>query len=127
MFLFKEAEEKVTNMMAEKNAAIVNQQLSQLSSMDGNFNQIKIWKMKNKLLPRPTDPPMAKKDKWGNLITSPLPLKNLYLETYKERLAHRPMKAEFKDIYHLKTVLWKLRYEELKRKKISTLDRGQPE
>ena len=38
----KEAEEKVTNMMAEKNAAIVNQQLSQLSSIDGNFNQIKL-------------------------------------------------------------------------------------
>ena len=113
----KEAEEKVTNMMAEENVEIVNQQLSQLSSIDGNFNQTKIWKMKNKLLPRPKDPPMAKKDKWGNLITAPLPLKKLYLETYKERLAHRPMKAEYKDIFELKTVLWRLRYEELKNRK----------
>ena len=113
----KEAEEKVTNMMAEKNVEIVNQQLSQLSSIDGNFNQTKIWKMKNKLLPRPKDPLMAKKDKWGNLITAPLPLKKLYLETYKERLAHRPMKAEYKDIFELKSVLWRLRYEELKNRK----------
>ena len=57
---------------------------------------------------------MAKKDRGGNLVTAPLPLKKLYLETYRERLSHRPMKAEFKDIYHLKTLLWELRYEEVK-------------
>ena len=70
--------------------------------------------MKNKLLPRPKDPPMAKKDKGGNLITAPLPLKSLYLNTYRERLSHRPMKADYKDIYQLKTKLWNLRYEDLK-------------
>ena len=57
---------------------------------------------------------MAKKDKGGNLITAPLPLKKLYLDTYRERLSHRPMKANYKDIYQLKTKLWNLRYEELK-------------
>ena len=64
---------------------------------------------------------MAKKDKGGNLVTAPLPLKKLYLETYKERLSHRPMKAEYSDIFDLKTKLWKLRYEELKSVKSLTL------
>ena len=57
---------------------------------------------------------MAKKDKGENLVTAPLPLKKLYLETYRERLSHRPIKAEYSDIFDLKTKLWKLRYEELK-------------
>ena len=47
------------------------------------------------------------------LLLSP-PRQKLYLETYKERLSHRPMKAEYSDIFHLKTKLWKLRYEELR-------------
>ena len=41
---------------------------------------------------------MAKKDKGGNLVTAPLPLKKLYIETYKSRLAHREMKEEFTNI-----------------------------
>ena len=51
-----------------------------------------MWKLKSKLLPRPSDPPMAKKDAGGNLITAPLPLKKLYVETYRKRLEARPMK-----------------------------------
>ena len=110
----KEEEEKVTKIMADKNAQLVKEHLLELDTIDGNFNQMKIWKLKNKLLPRPNDPPMAKKDKGGNLITAPLSLKKLYLETYRERLSERPMKAEYQDIYNLKNELWKLRYEELK-------------
>ena len=46
-------------MLADKNAQTVKEHLSQLNSIDGNFNQMKIWKLKNKILPRPVDPPMA--------------------------------------------------------------------
>ena len=104
-------------MLADKNAQTVKEHLAQLNSIDGNFNQLKIWKLKNKILPRPSDPPMAKRDKGGNLITAPLPLKKLYLETYKERLSQRPMKAEFQEVYKLKNELWKLRYDVLKTRK----------
>ena len=113
-FKLKEAENRVTTMMADENAKFVKEQMKELNSIDGNFNQARIWKMKNKLLPRPKDPPMAKKDKGGNLISAPLPLKRLYIETYRERLSHRPIKSEFKDIYLLKTKLWELRYEDLR-------------
>ena len=110
----EENEVKVTTLMADRNAEMVKKQLSQINSTDGNFNQARIWKVKNKILPRPKDPPMAKKDRGGNLVTAPLPLKKLYLETYRERLSHRPMKKEFEDIYQLKTLLWELRYEDVK-------------
>ena len=100
--------------MAEKNVSVVKEQLSQLASTDGNFNPIRMWKLKSKILPHPKDPPMAKKDKGGNLVTAPLPLKKLYIETYKSRLAHREMKEEFTNIFNLKLLLWELRYEEIR-------------
>ena len=105
--------------MAERNAKLVTEQISQLSSMDGNFYSAGLWKVKNKVLPRPQDPPMAKRDVAGNLITAPLPLKKLYMETYQKRLEHRPIKFEHKDLFELKTLLWGLRYEEVRTVKSS--------
>ena len=55
----------------------------------------------------------------GTLYLPPLPLKKLYIETYKKRLEHRPMKPELQDIYELKTLLWDLRYEEVRQVKSS--------
>ena len=75
-FQLEDAEEKVTNLMAERNTELVNQHISQCTSTDGNFNQVGLWKLKSKILPRPNDPPMAKRDSGGNLITAPSPLKS---------------------------------------------------
>jgi hypothetical protein len=55
---------------------------------------------------------MAKVDSSGNLITSPQELRNLYLTTYTERLAHRSMKTAFMDIFELQNKLWELRNSE---------------
>ena len=57
---------------------------------------------------------MAKRDSYGNLITTVGPLKKLYIDTYVHRLRNRTMKPEYQDIYELKTKLWELRFEELK-------------
>ena len=62
---------------------------------------------------------MAKRDAGGNLVTAPLPLKKLYVETYKKRLENRPIKVEHKDLFDLKTKLWELRYNEVKSVKSS--------
>ena len=109
----EKCEERVTHLMAERNIKLINQQIDQLSSLDGNFNQVGLWKVKKMMLPFPLDPPMAKNDAGGNLITTPLALKSLYLETYKQRLQHRPIKSEHSDIFHLKTQLWELRYKQI--------------
>ena len=52
---------------------------------------------------------MAKMDKYGNFITTEGPLKKLYLDTYVERLQHRKMNEEFKDLFKLKSLLWSKR------------------
>ena len=62
------------------------------------------------------DPPMAKRDSLGNLITAPEALKNLYLETYVERLRHREVKSGFISNYQKKVELWDMRFKYLKNK-----------
>ena len=52
------------------------------------------------------DPPMAKVDASGQIITSPNLLKDLYLHTYQDRLSHRVMKPEYEDIFEMKSELW---------------------
>ena len=63
------------------------------------------------------DPPTAKQDKNGALITSPNLLKKLYLDTYSDRLKNRDIKTELQDLYFLKSELWESRLEELRETK----------
>ena len=72
-------------------------------------------KIRSKLFPQISDPPMAKKDDKGNLITAVQPLKKLYLDTYVHRLRHRPIREELHDLFKLKNYLWEGRLEQLKR------------
>ena len=57
---------------------------------------------------------MAKMDKHGNLITASQALKNLYLESYIERLEHRDMKPDMTSNYLKKVELWNMRFSQLK-------------
>ena len=74
---------------------LVTEHMAKLDSFDGKFNQLGMWKIKSNLFPRPKDPPTTKKDDYGNLITAPQALKNLYLITYKNRLEHRKMNERY--------------------------------
>ena len=89
----------------------MNKYLKNLEAENGGFSQCGMWNLKAKLCPRPIDPPTAKKDKNGKLVTNPEKLLDLYLETYKERLSHRKMKKEYDDIFKMKNQLWELRLE----------------
>ena len=100
--------------VANRNAKIVVDQLNNLDLLDGSFNSTGMWKIKSKLFPRIKDPPTAKKDTFGNLVTAPLSLKELYLKTYKGRLEHRKIKEQYEEIRVLKEELWDLRYLKLK-------------
>ena len=53
--------------------------------------------------------PVGKKDQRGNIITSHIGFKKLYLQTYKHRLRNRPIKMDFEEILQLRTDLFNLR------------------
>ena len=108
-------EEAITNELASTNAETVKEYIGSMETLEGNFSQLGLWKLKQKLCPLKSDPPMAKYDNVGNLVTTPEALKNLYLETYEKRLKHREMEEKYMDIYFLKSELWQNRLENLRK------------
>jgi hypothetical protein len=109
----------LTETCATRNAELIKNHLGEMESIEGKFCQVNLWKLKNKLCPKPSDPPMGKKDELGMLITAPNLLKELYMRTYQNRLKNRNMKESLMDIYFLKEELWSRRLEELKKNKTS--------
>ena len=107
-------EADIIELEASKNAKVVAEQVADLDSLGGKFCQLGMWKIKRKIFPRCGDPPTAKKDAFGNLITAPRALKKLYLNTYKNRLEHRIILERFQDLRQLKSELWRLRFESIK-------------
>ena len=109
----EDLEDEIVEASAAKNAEVVKEHIGSIESLDGQFSQLGWWKLKQKITPSGTDPPMAKRDIQGNIITAPEALKTLYLDTYKKRLRQREMAPEYLDIYFLKSELWASRLKNL--------------
>ena len=79
------------------------------TNLDGSGRN-KMWKIFKKKMPKVKSAfPVGKKDQKGNIITNHIGLKNLYLNTYKDRLKNRPMKEDFNELKDLKVTLFNLR------------------
>ena len=104
--------EKIGVLCAEKNKKLVQDHLGyEDSSIDGH-NQAKTWALKKKLSPKNTmDPPAAKKDASGKLVTNKAELEKLYLKTYEERLKPNKIKSSLKSIEFLKEYLFEIRLQ----------------
>ena len=113
----KKVEDELVEICAQIKAIETKQYIGSYIRDEGKFDQIGFWKLKKKLCPSQVDPPMAKRDSEGTLITAPEALKKLHLDTYTERLKPREMQPALKDIFILKTLLWKSRLQSLKMKK----------
>ena len=59
-------EDSISRLISSKNAANVREQVKEIETLDGKFSQNGMWKVNSRLFPRPRDPAMAKKDKFGN-------------------------------------------------------------
>ena len=88
--------------------------MKNINCEEGGLHQGKLWKMKKKLSPRLVEPPSGKRDRGGNLITHEESLKNLYIETYKERLTHRKIKEGLEDLELNKNQLFEQRIAKAK-------------
>lgn len=113
----RSAEDEVANICAARNKQLLEEHVKGISSMDGGFNPPKMWKIKNKVIKKSNEKPTAKKDKKGNLVTSHKLLKNLYKDTYTERLKHREISADISDLKELKEKLFDLRLKETTQRK----------
>ena len=110
--------EDIASLCAQKNKDIIDEHLGNIDDGMEGFNQAKTWALKKKLSPKNTEePPMAKKDNNGTLITDKKALEKLYMDTYKERLKPNKIAPGCENLELLKEYLYKLRYESCKSKK----------
>ena len=80
--------------------------------MFDGIGQAKIWNMKKKLFPKSgSEPPSAKLNREGQLVTERDALEDLYLETNTERLQPNPVSPEYKDLSDMKEYLFELQYQ----------------
>ena len=107
-----EISEKISDICAEKNRDIVKEHVGITDDSIEGFSQLKAWEMKKRLAPKNTlDPPAAKIDKKGNLVTEKELLEKLYIETYVERLQPNDISEGLENLESLKNYLFELRYE----------------
>ena len=108
----EDVNEAIARLCCKKNKKVVDDLLGKQDDAIEGFSQAKTWKLKKKLAPKNTiDPPAAKKDKWGNLVTSKEALEALYIETYRDRLKPNPMSKGLQDLKELKEYLFNLRFQ----------------
>ena len=105
----KEELEKINDELGDRlgknNFNLLKTELNEIDS-EKDINTDKIWKMKKKFSPKARDPPAAKKDASGNLITTSLGIKRLYIETYQNRLKPNTMKEGLEDLEESKQKLF---------------------
>ena len=74
--------------------------------------------MKKKICHKTTaDPPCAKKDKNGDIVTNKEALEKLYVVTYNDRLKPNPVKADTVELKALKEYLFNMNFETAKENK----------
>ena len=101
--------EKISKICAAKNKAIVDEYIGNRNDIFEGFSQAKTWNLMKKLSPKNTiDPPAAKKDNHGELVTDQEELENLYIETYKTRLQPNPVSEDMAELKYLKEYLYNM-------------------
>ena len=109
----EEIENELVSLTARKNSEIIEEELSKLKHGDGDVNMGNFWKLKQRLFPKARDVSVAKLDSKGHLVSSGGKLKNLYLDTYKERLKHRKIKPGLEQYQEMRESLFDLRRSEV--------------
>ena len=106
----EDIDQLIANECSEENMKKVTDNFGMLSSGQDSLNTKGMWAVKKKVFPKNTKPlPLPKYDFNVQIITNPDALKELYLETYKLRLRHRPIKPEMANLKVLKETLFALR------------------
>ena len=113
--------EEISEICADSNRKVVEDFLQHASDGIDGFGHQKTWKMEKVVAPKnKMDPPTAKKDSDGNLITDLDNLEDLYLQTYTDRLQPNTIEPQLQNLEQLKEYLFQLRYLLAKMKRPQT-------
>ena len=106
-------ESEVAVKCAESNVELIKSHAEEMS-VEGQFNNNKMWKLKQKIMPRKREVPTAKFDKNGTLVTNPSSLKKIVIEAFVDRLKSRNIIPEFEKLKALREELFHNRISESK-------------
>ena len=101
-------EEKIANHLVTNNLNRISKHVEELC-INGKFDNTKMWKLRRRLCPKNLEKPSAKLNEKGKLITDKTELKELYKQTYIQRLHHRIILPQYQTIFGLKNYLFDLR------------------
>ena len=114
----RKLEETIAVKCEEINRKKVTENFVSIGGNNGNLSHQGIWKIKKKYFPKVKPSlPAGKKNLKQQLITNPAELKELYLQTFKYRLRHRPAQPGFESLLEIQNELFKLRLELSKQEK----------
>ena len=112
---YEDTVDRISTLCADRNKNLVDEYLGKTKDTIEGFNQPRIWSLRKKLAPKTSiDPPSAKRDLKGNLVTNKSKLEELYLDTYVQRLTPNPVKEGLEEIMKLKEMLFEMRIENAK-------------
>ena len=105
----EEISDDISKLCSDKNKKIVEEFIGDSDFGLEGFNQIKTWSLKKRLSPKNViEPPAAKKDVNGKIVTDRNELEKLYVETYRSRLSPNPMAEDLKELKDLKEYLFEV-------------------
>ena len=108
----------ISEFISNRNRNIIIEHLSALSSSENRLSTLSLWKIKQKVCPKVTQPEaLAKIGNNGELVTNRAGLLKLYQSEYMKRLRHRDMKDKFFKLKMLKETLFNLRLQISKMRK----------
>ena len=106
----QEVEDKISEDCETEHYEKITSQLQSITNNDGTTNTTGVWRLRQKMFPKPIEHLTAKRDKKGNLVTDPEALKEIYIDGYVDRLQHRKMIPE---LLKLKTLREELFHQRL--------------
>ena len=116
--LIESLDMKIAEECAEENFQKIKDNFQSLSAPSEKLNNNGMWNLMKKVFPKNAQTlPVAKKNNLGQIITNPEMMKDLYLETFVQRLRHRPIKTDFEELKKLKETLFELRLSLVKKRK----------
>ena len=105
----EELDKKISDECAKENSEIIKNHTRNVCTIEGTFSSNAMWKLKKKIFKKAYELPTAKKNAEGMLITNPEMIRNMYVQTYQERLAHKNIKPYLSNLEMIKDELFTLR------------------
>ena len=105
----KAIEENISNHSVKCHTNKISKYVEEIRNESKKLDNSKMWKMQTKLCPKSLELPSAKLNEKGILVSEKSELKQLYKNTYINRLSHRAMLPQYETIFNLKNYLFDLR------------------